>query len=271
MQIIIRIMLVIMLLVAHTVSYADAGMANTDVCNKYSAAKNKLSGLYDEYSSLPKNPENAEKLFLLYRRLEQATKETQALYPADYNHNSEQYVVISECLWHDKFHTLGLEIGHYSDRIEYSKKLMAETHRLNPHSQYRSYTLYTEVSGKAIDGFPDIEKARSYLKEFPNGPYTTEVYEVLAGFYHDLYAALRAIEKEPNMEKRGETYSCFDDYIPKHPEEAKLEHARKLGISYFEKVIAAVPPKDTKHPMYLRELDALKKGNTDNIVNTCGD
>lgn len=265
----------IFLLFTHAVSQASTGTADSDECKKYSATKANLSHIYDEYSSLPKKRENAEKLFLFYRRLEKAAKKAQAIYPTDYNRNSAQYVVISRCLWDDRFIKLGLEIGHYSDRLEYSLLLMAEAHQLNPHTQYRRYTLFTDVLGNNIAGnsedLPDIEKARSYLKEFPEGPYVTEVFEILAGFYHDLYAELRAIEKEPKIENRDLTYSCFDEYIAKHPKEAKLERTRKLGILYFEKVIAAISSKDHKRPMYLNELDALKKGNTDNVVNVCGD
>ena len=151
---------------------------------------------------------------------------------------------------------------------------MAETHQLNPRSKYRSYTLYTEIyekDGQPFNDFPDIEKATSYLKEFPNGSYVKEVYGILAGFYHDLYAALREREVEPRLEERGETYSCYDEYIDKHPEEAKQERARKLGIFYFEKVIAMTPQKDHRRPMYLDELDALKHKNTDNVINVCED
>lgn len=263
-----------LLLLAHAASFAATDATDANVCNKYSDTKAHLSRIYDEYALLPKKPENAEKLFLLYRQLEQAAMEAQTLYPSDYNRNSEQYVVISECLWDSKFQEIGLSIGHYSDRLEYSKKLMAEAHQLNPHSKYRNYTLYTEIRGKGgadFFGFPDVDKAQSYLNEFPSGPYATKVNAILAGFYHDLYAALRTIEKEPNLEKRGVTYSCFDDYVAKHPEDAKQERARKLGILYFEKVIAATPLKDVNRPMYLGELDALKHGKTDNVVNVCGD
>ena len=149
---------------------------------------------------------------------------------------------------------------------------MVEAHQLNPHSKYRSYTLYTEIYGKSADhNFPDVDTAILYLKEFPNGPYATDVIGILAGFYHDLYAALRNIKEEPNIENRSETYSCFDDYIAQHPKDANIEGARKLGILYFEKVLAATPLKNPYYSMYLDELDALKHGKTDNTVNSCGD
>jgi hypothetical protein len=264
----------VLLLIAHTASFAVTDVTDANVCNKYSATRARLSRIYDEYSSLPKKTENAEKLYLLYRQLEQAAKAAQTLYPSDYNSNPAQYVEISECLWDAKFQEMGLFIGHYSDRLEYSEKLMAEAHQLNPYSKYRNYTLYTEIHGKSgtdFFGFPDVDKAQSYLKEFPSGPYATKVTAILAGFYHDLFAALRTIEAEPNVEERNETYSCYDEYIAKHPEVAKQEHARKLGILYFEKVIAATPLKDVKRAMYLDELETLKHGKTDNIVNVCGD
>lgn len=264
----------LLILVFQAASSAASDTAEIEICNKYLASKHKLSQIYDEYSSLPKKPENAEKLFLLYQRLEQATTDAQALYPSDYNRNVEQYDLISECLWDDKFSKIGLSIGHYSDRLEYSKQLMAETHQLNPNSKYRSYTLFTAIYGNAnvyYDGFPDIEIALLYLKEFPNGFYVTDVNARLAGFYHDLYAALRERELVPKLEDRGVTYDCYDEYIDSHPEEANLERARKLGIFYFEKVIANIPLKDHRRKMYLNELDSLKKKKTDNVINVCGD
>src|ERR1035437_8967693 len=98
------------LLFAHTASFAATDAAEANVCTKYSATKAHLSDIYHEYSSLPKKAENAEKLFLLYRQLEQAAKEAQTLYPADYNLSSKHFVVISDCLWDDKFQEIGLSI-----------------------------------------------------------------------------------------------------------------------------------------------------------------
>lgn len=257
----------------HANSFAASNTEDATACSKYSSTKVELNRIYDEYSSLPKKPESADKVFILWRQLNQAIKGIHALYPADYNHNQGQYELISSCLWHDKYQELGLSIGHYSDRLEYSEKLLTEAHQLNPHSKYRNYTFYTEIYGKGGEdyGFPDINKAASYLKEFPQGPYAIKVNEILAGFYHDLYAALLTIEKQPDIEKRSETYSCFDDYISQHPESANKERARKLGIQYFKNVIAETPLKDAKRSMYLEELNSLEHQKTDNIINVCGD
>ncbi len=263
------ILLGVLLSIAQVNSYASTNATNTNVCEKYSTVKDSLSRIYDEYSTLPMNPKDAEKLFLVYRRLDTVVKEAHALY-SDYEWSSAQYKVISQCLWDDKFKKMGLSIGHYSDRLEYSEKLLADVHKLNPHSQYRNYTLYTEILGRNIGaelvGLPNIEQAKLYLKEFPSGPYATKVYRILAGFYHDLFMSLRYGEGA-----LGESNSCYEEYIAKHPEEAKPERAKELGISYFEKVIAATPPKDVQRPMYLKELNALKKGETDSVINWCTD
>ena len=273
MRTIYTILLGVMLAISHVASYAAIDAAEADECKQYVHAKGKLSSLYDEYLPLKNKSENAEKIFLLSRRIEQTATEIQKLYPMDYNRNSEKYVEISKCLWDAKFEEIGLSIGHYSDQLAHSGKLLFEVHRLNPQNKYRSYTLYTEIFGKSGKVFeiPDVILASSYLKEFPNGPRVLDVYEILAGFYHDLYAALREREKEPRMEERGETYSCYDGWITQHPEEAKQEHARKLGIFYFEKIIATISIKDRQRPMYLDELNSLKNGKTDNVVNICGD
>jgi hypothetical protein len=87
----------VLLLISHAPSFAAADVTNTSMCNKYAATRVHLNSIYDEYSSLQKKPENTEKLFLIYRQLEQATKVAQTLYPLKYNSDTlAQYVEISE-------------------------------------------------------------------------------------------------------------------------------------------------------------------------------
>lgn len=231
--------------------------------DRFSNLKGSLEAIYLTYKSLKLVPDDAEKLYELSDNLGKLVEEINKNYPGSR----------SQIFWDNKFKVLGLSIGHYSDQLEYSKILMAEAHQLNPNSKYRSYTLFTEIYKKKefkFNDFPDIEKAMLYLKEYPNGPYVTDVNNILAGFYHDLYAALRERELVPMLEDRGVTYDCYDEYIDSHPEEANQERARKLGISYFEKVIANIPLKDHRRSMYLDELDSLKKKKTDNVINVCG-
>lgn len=230
----------------------------------FSNLKEALESIYLTYKSLKLIPADAEKLYELSANLEKLVEEINKNYPGSR----------SQIFWDNKFKVLGLSIGHYSDQLEYSNILMAEAHQLNPNSKYRNYTLFTEIykkEGFTFNDFPDIEKAMLYLKEYPEGPYATDVNKILAGFYHDLYAALRERELVLKPEDRGETYGCYDDYIDSHPAEVNLEHARKLGIHYFEKVITATKLTDQLRPMYLDELDKLKNGNTDNVINVCGD
>jgi hypothetical protein len=253
--------------------HTTASTANSSKCEEYAATKIKLQLILDEYLAIPKTPTNAERLFLLYQRLKHSTKEAQAYYPGSLNRSSEKFDAISNCLWDEKLRKIGLGIGHFSDRIEFSDKLMIEAHRLNPYTQYRSQTLFSEVIENAqVDSysFPNVDKARSYLVEFPTGSYVSNVLEILAGFYHDLYAALREKEELPE-EERGEISVCFDEYLSTHSEEANRERARIMGIAYFEKLIAVTPPKDLKLPMFLDEMNALKDKRPDNIVNVCGD
>jgi hypothetical protein len=75
---------------------------------------------------------------------------------------------------------IGLDIGHYSDALGYSGKLLVEAHERNPNSPYRKYTLFTTILGEGtshgLGEMPNISQAELYLKEFPNGPYVENVY-----------------------------------------------------------------------------------------------
>lgn len=250
-------------------SFAAPSPAPADPCAPYAGSRAKLERIYKQYVSLPKTPANAEKLFLLYQRLQRAGKEVHALYP-DYRKHDREYATLSGCLGDSRFQEMGVYIGHYSDRLEFSEKLLAEAHRLNPNTQYRKYTLYAAVLGDTIGAdlpdLPDVAQARRYLKEFPEGPYATDVHLILAGFYHDLFMSLRFGEAS-----LGESNSCYVDYVARHPDEADAERARKLAILHFKKVLAALPPASPDREGYELELDALKRGKADNVIHWCTD
>ncbi len=263
------LLLALLLTAAHVNAHAAPNTVAADICKPYAPTRAKLHRLYKEYTALADTPENAEPMFLLYQRVEQAAKEAQALYP-EKDWAGPMYRVISDCLWEPEFSALGFLVGHYSDRLDFTEKLLADAHRLNPHSQYRRYTLYSEVLGDDIGAelgaMPNVPAAKAYLNEFPDGPYAKDVYEDLAGFYHDLYKELRFHDLQPVPSDH-----CYAGYIANHPEEAKAEHARKRGIFYMEKVIAALPRKSPYRPMWADELKSLRNGVEDNVDNWCGD
>ena len=45
-----------------------------------------------------------------------------------------------------EYELIGLSIGHYSDAIEYSGKLLYDAHKIDPNSPYRRYTLFSMVN-----------------------------------------------------------------------------------------------------------------------------
>jgi hypothetical protein len=62
-------------------------------------------------------------------------------------------------------------------------------HKINPRSPSRSFTLYSTVfpKGEDVGDIPNVEAARAYLREFPEGPFASDVYVDLAHFRDDLY------------------------------------------------------------------------------------
>jgi hypothetical protein len=239
-------------------------------CKTFAPEKNALNGILGEYLALPQKRESAEPVFLLFQRLEQVMKEVHALYPEDYGHRQEEYDAITKCLWDEKYGALGIYVGHYSDRLEFYEKLLADAHKLDPHSRYRAYTLYTQILGKdlgaELGAMPDVAQAKAYLQEFPDGPYASDVYGMLGGFYHDLYMSLSLGEST-----LGESYSCYAEYVAKHPSEANAERARRQGIMYFKKYLATVPRNREDRRQYEDELRTLQQKRADNVINWCTD
>ena len=61
--------------------------------------------------------------------------------------------------------------------------MLAEAHRKNPTSEFRRFTLFAAILGErpahGPGEMPDIEAARQYLKEFPEGPFAGDVAIIL--------------------------------------------------------------------------------------------
>ena len=90
---------------------------------------------------------------------------------------------------------IGVLVEHYSVMFWYSGKMLAEAHRLNPRSPLRSSTLYATVErvspdGKFSAGTPDFKAAKTYLHEFPSGPFALDATMALAKGYGHAYATL---------------------------------------------------------------------------------
>jgi len=143
--------------------------------------------------------------------------------------------------WKDQYSQLGLFIGHYSDEFGYSEKFLVDAHSLDPTSPFRQYTLYSTVMGvrtfHGLGEMPQLDSAFQYVREFPTGPFSKNVYLIIAGFYKDLYMVLRD-GKEGSAQYK---YECFESYIDKSRIGEQRDRTQALAISYYEKVLKMDP------------------------------
>ena len=155
--------------------------------------------------------------------------------------------------FHEEYRAIGISIGHYSDVIGYSGKLLLEAHKLDPVSSFRSYTLYSFANCDAEDcSMPNIDSARLYVKQFPNGPYIYEVYSTLGRFYDDLYKEIKRVKDNEGYDYK---YDCYGPYVTAEPLKNQLARAQKRGIYYYRKAIQ-------RHPK-----DAVMRGNLIDLQN----
>lgn len=192
----------------------------------------RLDTLLMEYRTLP-NTKDVKRLVEMDRALGDLVREIQATHVED-----------SKTYWRKDYEDIGLYIGHYSDALGYSGKLLVEAHKRNPSSPYREYTLFTTILGEGTDHglgeMPDIRQAELYLKEFPRGYYAESVYSILGYFYDDLAKVLKRFVENDKF-KEDYMYDCFAPFITKESHEAQLERARSLAVSNLEKAIAVNP------------------------------
>jgi hypothetical protein len=167
--------------------------------------------------------------------------------------------------WKDEYSKLELSIGHYSEEFEYSGQFLYDAHVLNPNSPYRSLTLYASIVGvdhsSGLGRFPYLESAFKYVKEFPQGHFIFEVYNILAGFYTDLFMALR-----DGKEGASYHYDCLEEYIDKTPIPEQMVRAQKQSIYYYEQALI-IRPNDSGTKETLQEV----KDGTVSGWSTCSD
>lgn len=153
-----------------------------------------------------------------------------------------------------EYDSIGLRIGHYSEAVEYSGKILVVAHRINPHSPLRNFTLYSTVNMNGDpDGFPNVEEAKTYLEEFPSGPYAFEVSQTLANFYDDLFKTLR-----DRIAGKTILYLTYDEFITSAPLNEQLNSAQRNGLFYYRMALNIRP----KNPALQESYEALKNGST---------
>lgn len=97
--------------------------------------------------------------------------------------------------WKEKYQKIGIEVGHYSEELEYSGKLLVEAHALDVDGTNGSYTRYADICGGwgsfSDCDMPNIKVAKLYEKEFPQGPFIEDTLIIIGNFYDDLFKALK--------------------------------------------------------------------------------
>lgn len=142
-------------------------------------------------------------------------------------------------LWREEYADIGLERGYNLD-LGYSGKLLVEAHALDPNSSFRQITLYSELSKAGLDeaaasslgSEPAVAAAQHYLAEFPTGPFAVNVHGLLAGYYKDLYMALR------DGRDADYHYDCMQPYFTDEPIPVQLQRAREQAIDHYQRSLA---------------------------------
>ena len=97
----------------------------------------RIDKVLAEYRALPASTD-VRRLVALDRELNAVIAEIER---NDKDGRSAQY-------WRKDYADIGVYIGHYSQALGYSGKLLVEAHARNPHSPYRAHTLFTTVLGE---------------------------------------------------------------------------------------------------------------------------
>ncbi|MCR4346918.1 MAG: hypothetical protein NUV55_06925 [Sulfuricaulis sp.] len=139
--------------------------------------------------------------------------------------------------WNEQYRVIGVNVGHYSDSLEYSGTLLHEAKKRDIKKLYEAYTTYSDIYGGQGSfsggfGMPNITAALHYEKKFPTGPFIEDTLIIIGNFYDDLYKALK---------DRGEKdykYDCFSAFFDETPIMDQIERARKAAINYYSKFLS---------------------------------
>ena len=149
--------------------------------------------------------------------------------------------------------TIGVSVEHYSVTFSYSGKLLAEAHRIDPNSGFRSHTLFSTVldySDPTDDwDLPNFNAARAYLREFPKGPFAPDAAMVLAGAYKDAYWGLHLDQSEMEID----SYACVADQLGDLKDKsrsAQETYAKKMAESYFRQAFRLRKPNQEQRYWY---------------------
>jgi hypothetical protein len=198
----------------------------------------RLDRILKEYKALPQSTD--------VKRLVELDRELTALAEEIQKNDREGK---SASIWKEEYEEIGVYVGHYSNQIGYSGKLLVEAHEASPNSPYREYTLFTTILGEGsshgLGEMPDIDQAKKYVQEFPHGPYAAKTYFIIGSFYDDLAKVIvRFIENE--KDNKDYKYDCFSSYLTNEPYQTQLKKTKALANEYLDKAIALMPESERK-------------------------
>lgn len=160
----------------------------------------------------------------------------------------------------EKYQTIGLNIGHYSDSLDYSGQLLKEAKLLDVNALNASYTSYADICDGAdiyseVCNMPNLLPALKYEKDFPQGPFIKDTMLILAYFYDDLFKALKI------KDEKDYKYECFSQYMNDKPLTAQLDHTRKLSIKYYRKALSVTSNNHALKKSIREAKKAIESGN----------
>jgi hypothetical protein len=126
-----------------------------------------------------------------------------------------------------------VDVGHYSEALQYSGKLLVEAKAVDADSKHASFTAFAAVcagGGAFFCDMPNPGAALSYEKNFPDGPFIEDTLVILGMFYDDLFKAYRE-------DKQGYKYECFSKYMKPGNVTGQRDFARKSALRYYQKVL----------------------------------
>ena len=166
----------------------------------------------------------------------------------------------------ERTRALGIETskyagGTYSQALVYSEKFLLQAHKMDPHSKYREYTLFSQILGvrsyHGLGEMPNIKVAYQYAKAFPNGPFVADVYRIIASFHKDLFMVVRGLSEGEDMSYK---YDCYKPYVERRPYKEQMVQNKRIALRYYTKYKEALGPEAKLPSWFNLILDGLKTG-----------
>ena len=209
----------------------------------------RLERIFQDYQALGK-PKDIQRLVELDAELKKLEREVQKK-------------GISPIFFKKKHQQIGVNGERNSDQMQYSGKLLSEAHRINPNSEFRSYTFFTTIQQNYWE-IPDLKQTRKYLLEFPDGPFAADAHEILGTFYFDLAFLLAHYSIDPNVDKDYRD-KCFAPYIDKSTFKEQLVRSKQKANYHLN--MANQIKKDVNIKRALSDLKRMKS----DLVHWCVD